>query len=658
MPTYLTPGVYFERADAVVPAITALRTDIAGFVGIAERGPLHQATPVQSWRQFQATFGSLIGSGYLAYAVKGFFENGGRKCYIVRVADRDVAASANALLLDKNGNSAWRIEASSPGVWGDQVAVGLRTTHRAQTRTVVEPAPPNLGSSRVLSVTNFERGTLVRLFQAVAPNVLRVVERVDGERQRLEWRLALPAAFDFTQPIFMESIEYTLTVFWRGRVTAIYEGLSLEPSHPFYAPNVVCLSPLQRSDARDDILPPPPPLVIVRDRVDPTALMPNFLPPADVGSLAADTERPVPLAGGADGLATLSVDDFIGEPEDILESDQEQALKRRGLRALETIDEVSILAIPDIHIQPVPPPRTAPLPPPERDVCALDPPEPNPPEVPPIFPEQPPTFSDEEIFRVQSALVAHCEDQVDRFALLDPPFSAARDSKLGAGAILAWRSRFDSKYAALYFSWLRVLDSLRLGGQVVREVPPSGHVAGIFALTDFQTGVHKAPANTELRCAEDTTVSVDDAIQAGLNPKGINAIRSFPGRGLRLYGARTVSSDLAWRYVNVRRLLIMIEEALDVATQWAVFEPNDVYTRSKIQLAITSFLEALWQRGALAGGQPEEAFFVKCDEDINPPYERDQGRLRVDVGVAPSVPYEFIVLRLGRTLEELEVTEQ
>src|SRR5436190_10697249 len=110
MVSTLAPGVYFERADAVVPAITALRTDIAGFVGIAERGPVHSATPVKTWRQFQSTFGGLIGSGYLAYAVKGFFENGGRKCYIVRVADRELAASASVLLMDSNQKPAWRIE--------------------------------------------------------------------------------------------------------------------------------------------------------------------------------------------------------------------------------------------------------------------------------------------------------------------------------------------------------------------------------------------------------------------------------------------------------------------------------------------------------------------------------------------------------------------
>jgi uncharacterized protein len=651
MPALQTPGVYFEHADAVAPSITALRTDIAAFVGIAERGPLHLAVPVQSWRQFQATFGNFTGSGFLAYIVKAFFENGGRKCYVVRVADRDVARRARVVLTDQIGNPSWIIEASSPGLWGNQLAVQLRTTHRAQTRTLVETgdvAEPS--TSCVASVAHFERGTLARLSQVGATPIerLQVVAAVDGERRRLVWTEPVDKAFISDLPIFIESIEYTLTVYWLGRVVAIYEGLSVVPQHARFAPNVVRESPLRRSDVRTDLLPLPPPDVVVIE--GPLAQSAN--------QLVADTPLPVLLTGGIDGLTTLSVGDFIGEPEDILEIDEEKSAKRRGLRALETVDEISLVAVPDIHVRPAPPFRTAPPPPPKRDVCKEGPPEPVALTVPPIFPELPPVFTDQEIFRVNAALVAHCEEQGDRFALLDSPFSAARDDALGVGAVIAWRSRFESKYGALYYPWLRVLDPLRLNGKVVRDLPPSGHVAGLIARTDLLTGVHKAPANVALEWVEDTTVFVSDSSQAGLNPRGINAVRVFPGRGILLYGARTVSSDPDWRYINVRRLIMMIEEALDLATQWVVFEPNGVFTRSKVLLAITTFLETLWRRGALAGRQSEEAFFVKCDEENNPPDQRDQGRLRVDIGVAPSVPYEFVLLRVGRTAEELEITEQ
>ena len=192
---------------------------------------------------------------------------------------------------------------------------------------------------------------------------------------------------------------------------------------------------------------------------------------------------------------------------------------------------------------------------------------------------------------------------------------------------------------------------------MTRDIPPSGHVAGQCARTDIEVGVHKAPANDPLSWVQDVTVVIGDALHAILNPSGINVVRPLSGRGIRIMGARTVSSDPSWRYVNVRRLMMMIEKAIDVATQWAAFEPNDFYTRGKLVLALSSFLIALWQRGALAGKSIEEAFFVKCDETNNPPAERENGRLFADVGVAPSNPFEFIVLRVGRTNNEFEVTE-
>jgi hypothetical protein len=365
-----------------------------------------------------------------------------------------------------------------------------------------------------------------------------------------------------------------------------------------------------------------------------------------------------PLEGGADGMSLLRADDFIGEEISALDSDEVVSVKRRGLRALELVDEVAIVAIPDINVQPKPVPPKDPKIPCEPDPCLPQQPTPVVTPAPPAARELPPIFSEEEIFLVQAALVQHCEDRRDRIALLDPPIAAARDDQFGVSAIRAWRTRFDSKYAALYYPWLRVVDPLRgAAGSLTRDIPPSGHVAGQFARTDIEVGVHKAPANDPLSWAEDVTVLVGDAIQGVLNPAGIDVVRPLPGRGLRIMGARTVSSDPSWRYVNVRRLMMMIEKAIDLSTQWAAFEPNDHYTRSKLNLALSSFLIALWQRGALAGNSIEEAFFVKCDESNNPPAERDLGRLIADVGVAPSNPFEFIVLRVGRTDNEFEIAE-
>jgi phage tail sheath protein FI len=228
---------------------------------------------------------------------------------------------------------------------------------------------------------------------------------------------------------------------------------------------------------------------------------------------------------------------------------------------------------------------------------------------------------------------------------------------LGPTVIRSWRSRFDSSYAALYYPWIRVSDPLRTAAGLTRDIPPSGHVIGQYAHGDLEIGVHKAPANAPLVWTQDLTASVPPALHGLLNTLGINVMLAPANRGTRVMGARTLSSDVSRRYVNVRRLLMMIEKAIYLSTQWAVFEPNDWRTRAKIRLSIVSFLAALWQAGALAGATADAAFFVRCDETTNPPAERGNGRLLAEVGVAPSLPFEFVVLRVGRQANEFEIQE-
>lgn len=670
MPAYARPGVYYERVDATAPAISVLRTDVAGFVGIAVRGPIDMAVPIQSFRQFQAHFGEFTGAGFLAYCVRGFFENGGRRCWIVRVASKASpggAADANTILQSPNfANPAspldvWLVAASSPGVWGNDLTVTIKETHRAEATT--EPNNSQPESSGVSSITGFKRATMVQLSQGVLPSVFKVVSGIDAVERRLIWvdnepRRRLPydsplVGFDPNRPILVQSVEYTFVVRRTGNPIALFEGLSLIPEHDDYGPTV--LAPLKFSTTfePDQVLPfAPLPITITELR--------DFRQPATVALepiQAAGVDERL-LEGGADGLALLEPYDFMGEPISATDSDEVVFQKRRGLRALELIDEVAMVAVPDINIQPIRiRPKDAP-PVCKPDACLPNQPLPIAVPRPRDDQELPPTFSDDDVFRVQSALIQQCEDLRDRIAILDPPFGAARNDQLGVGAIRAWRNRFESKYAALYYPWLRVVDALRTSATgITRDIPASGHVAGEYARTDLQVGVHKAPANDPLAWIQDVTVQVDDEVHAILNPVGINVVRSLPGRGLRIMGARTVSSDPDWRFVNVRRLMMMIEEAIDEATQWAVFEPNDFYTRAKVTLSISSFLIALWQIGALAGKTIEESLFVKCDETNNPPFEREQGRLIVDVGVAPSNPFEFIVLRVGRTNNEFEVTE-
>lgn len=237
---------------------------------------------------------------------------------------------------------------------------------------------------------------------------------------------------------------------------------------------------------------------------------------------------------------------------------------------------------------------------------------------------------------VQDALLSHCETRKDRFAILDSA------ETINGGVDRLARPR-DSKYGAFYFPWIQVYDPDK--GNIF--VPPSGHIAGVYSRVDSERGVHKAPANELVRGALGLKYNVSKGEQDLLNPKGINAIRFMSG-AIRIWGARTLSSDPSWRYINVRRLFIMVESSIERATQWVVFEPNDHRLWKRVQRTISSFLTLLWRNGALMGTSPEQAFFVKCDDETNPAEVVDAGQLVVEIGLAPVKPAEFVIFRIGQ----------
>ena len=564
MPEYLTPGVYFEFRDAA-PRFRGVRTDIAGFVGLAESGPLDAPVRLESWRQFQTLFGDLVPYAFLAYAVKGFFENGGRTCFVVRVAGH-TAARAERLLKNASGVEVIRLSARDEGVWGNRLGFTFRV-HNAKE------------------------------FSLVVSN-----------------------------GVFRES----------------FARLSVDKNSPRYFARIV--------NEGDELTPRSHWL-----RAELNAGLPpgtDLLPDASKSALDKGVGF---LSGGADGLASLTREDFIcgsgGAPSGA----------KRGLCALEDIDAVSIVAIPDIHVQPVvePPAPPPPVSPPKDPCLPSSPAPPVAASTPPATPEQTPVFSEDDVAAVQQALIDHCERLKDRFAILDAPLRQG-GAALTLEEVQQWRSRFESArgFAALYYPWIKVVEPPAARRGLTRAVPACGHLAGVYARTDLSKGVHCAPANAELFWSSDVKAVVGEAAQGVLNPVGINCIRAFPGRGIRVYGARTVSSDPDWRYVNVRRLMSMIEESIDEATQWAVFEPNDFTLRQTLSMGVSNFLENIWREGALQGKTREEAFFVKCDETNNPPESVALGRLITDVGVAPVRPAEFIVFRVGRTIEELEIVER
>lgn len=312
--------------------------------------------------------------------------------------------------------------------------------------------------------------------------------------------------------------------------------------------------------------------------------------------------RPAPgtqqLAGGSrsSAPARISADEYVGNSAD-----------RTGFGGLEAIDDITMVMVPDI-----------------------------------MSAYQRGMIDAEGVKAVQLAMIAHCELMGDRIAILDAPPS------LNAQQIKDWRvdaAGYDSKYAALYWPWIKVFDPA--AGENT-YVPPAGHMAGVWGRNDATRGVHKAPANEVVRGVIEVELNISRAEHDLLNPNGINVIRSFPGRGIRVWGARTLSSDPAWRYINVRRLFNYIEGSILNGTNWVVFEPNDMDLWGRIRRTISAFLYRVWLDGALFGATPEQAFYVKCDNETNPSEVIEAGQVVCEIGIAPVKPAEFVVFRLAQ----------
>ncbi len=662
---YSRPAVYIERTDATAPQPVVLRTDIAAFVGIARRGPLDTPVPVESFRQFAAHFGEFTGAGYLAYAVRGFFENGGRRCWVVRVANLDAAGGARAasiMLNDTAGQPALRIFASSPGTWGN--ALTLEMGMESGAIAISLPGKTTARYATVSSTARFERSGLVRIEQIGKPPEYRVISAVDGNERRLYWIHPEPGAglptdrvltgFDLTQPLRVSRVAYSLTVREAGRVRAQYPDLHLVPSHARYAPRVLATPTylpywLLGSDAKRvaDLPRPADPIVVTAGVEDETAI-----PLA----LAASPGIELRLSGGSDGLAALAVYDFVGEPVAPGDSDFAKRRKTRGLQALVNIEEIGLLAIPDILIRPDPDPIYEPAPPPAVNPCVPCPaPEPKRQVQQPLpLGELPPTFDNAAIAKVQAALLEHCETLGDRFALLSLPFGLATQSTDSREELIAWRRQFETRYGALYAPWLDVVDPRRTAP--TRRIPACGHVTGAIARTDLVSGVHRAPGNLAVDGVTDLSRHVDDIDHGELNLAGLNILRGEFGRLPTLGGARTLSHDPDWRFVNIVRLVLAIKKAIDITVRWVVFEPNSHFTRAAVAATLIALLQLFYERGAFKGATPEQSYFVRCDEVTTPPEARDAGQLIALVGIAPAAPCEFIVLRVGRERNTLMVT--
>jgi uncharacterized protein len=633
MLAYKTPGVYIVEQPATGP-IAGVGTNTAAVIGPALKGPINVPTKITSWTQFRDQFGEWIAQPgfYLAYAVRGYFDNGGTVAYVTRVG---TAARAALDLADRGAGTALRVEALSDGLTGNglqvtvqdaQIVAPLQNARVRKESAVIASAANGvikLGniadasrfkSGDVVTIeTTAERVTIDRVRQdelVLASNLtggpyaagmtVRIADVVVGQKT---FRVENPAGLEpgsvihlaqgaTEEDLVVSGLSMELvTVAGAGasngyalgggdpdvEVTTFEFTLVVTPPAPATPETFANLSMDSRHSRYFS-------RVIQSQYVKVTlSAVPSVEPPPDNRPAVIAATN---LAGGAnDNLAAIGLVHY-----------------QQALEALEKIDDVNLVCIPD---------RT--------DTGA------------------------------QAALIAHCEKLGDRFAILDAPLGAP---PFGAGSVLEHRAAVESArgHAALYYPWITINDPKSLTGEETMRVPPSGHLAGIYARSDTERGVHKAPANELIRGAVGLERIVDDAENGELNVEGVNVLRIFPGKARpTVWGARTTApKDLvAWRYINVRRLFLFIEESVLEGFRWAVFEPNDTALWKKLHRTLTEFLTRVWRSGALFGRTAEEAFYVKIDEELNPPNVRALGQVIIEVGIAPVRPAEFVIVQIG-----------
>lgn len=730
MKSLTTPGIYFEALQPVRISGQLLRSDITALIGYATRGPVFLPVRIESWRQYLAIFGAAPNHGYLAFAVKAFFENGGRNCYIIRIVD-STACAAQALLNASAGSGlpSWQAKASfrisdinaieavesdlpdqsvllntspdsvrdpvdNPGSWGNSIGISIRRKSRLSTQ--INAVFDGGFSTFVDSLVGLEKYSVVELSQdlqnsdGTIEEVTKTVaiESIDNLRQSITWENSLLSGetpFNADIPIRLDSVEYQIEVSFDNRQVEKFSWLGIHPLHsrsihkvireesqfinftysgdtetdwmdvdvwPAETTNVLLqggidgvtsidvshyLDALSVSAGVDDIsIVTAPDLVFSSDvlnlplsEVVPREIDCNILSAPSSGIIFGE------VTDGSGALVNVTVTDAGSGQRVNTDSNGQFTLinldiSLRTLRfekpgfANEERQVFSVIKKPDqaekFSLEPLAIPRS---------------------------------LTESEIIEVQQAMANPAISGRYRVALLDPP-----SANLKLDEVRSWRSKIgDTAFAAFYYPWIESPSTTDSSQSDLTSIPPCGHVAGLAARLDLQQGVQRAPANMNLRFARGISIKINEIQHGIINQEGINAIRSIPGQGVRILGARTLASDSTWRYLSVRRLVLALEKTLEASMQWVVFESNNTILRQAVVMSIRSLLDTLWRSGALAGKTADAAYRIKCDVDNNPDDSRSNGVLLVEVGIAPSVPFEFIRIRLGKTLDALEVTE-
>jgi uncharacterized protein len=608
MPEYLTPAVYVEETSFRSKSIEGVPTSTFGMAGRTHYGPVAYKldtpkvtmTPkpvlVTSYTEYERSYGDLVtASGdpiYLAHAARAFFENGGRRLYVSRVFTFATTQVGGVDTIDVGKNFA----SLAVGPANAPVAT-WRARWPGEAGRTISVAVKFVRSKNVL-VGGALKGVLAGAAVEVGTDPLKpppdttapVAANIRIVGILPDGTLGFRNATNGVDPVPAGTnaafhITLTVTVRFGADRSDDYSGMELEKPHSRAIAQV-----LQAEDPSDDTA------VVWLDRPDaasPTdsaALLGALIGQSSFAFLTGASGDTAPDAAALQGHAS--------DPDDA-------TIAATGLAALGELDDIAIVACPD--------------------TVTLD---------PAAQPEA-----------VQN-LLDHCEQLKYRIAIVDPP----RDSSISE--VRHFRSQFDSKYGALYYPWVRILDPTVKNDPgappAMLDLPPSGFTAGIYARSDIERGVFKAPANEVVYGMTKLVFNVTYDRQSVLNPEGINALRFFEGRSNRVWGARTMSSDPEWKYVNVRRLFIYLEHSIDKSTQWAVFEPNNERLWASIRQTIEDFLLVTWRTGALMGTKPEEAYFVRCDRTTMTQNDLDNGRLICLIGVAPTYPAEFVIFRIGQ----------
>jgi phage tail sheath protein FI len=557
------------------PPLTIANTRITGFVGVTQKGPMNEPTRLQNWDEFLEIFGYTTDS-YTPDSIHGFFKNGGNDCWVVRVAHcapkGEQAGMQHAACAEHVQVDDW-----------NKPSLKIHSLNEGSWGNTIWFRCVHAPGAQALLTRDLDIGAgeahvnVTRGFEV--GSLVRIYDRENSDY------IVITEVGD---KLIKWSTETPVNRRHRAAAPTYLEVLTFEIHVAMKDRREVFKGLQMHSSSRNYA----PRVVSQRSRL---------VRLEDLG-----TKSPVPhnlpealpmtrLAGGRDGTETITPEDFIGFDMGPGE--------RSGLLALAANEEVALLACPDAMR---------------------------------FYEREPGPAGELKAQRVQDQMIAICENQKDRFVILDIPQS--KDIEW----VRRWRRRTDSSYCAYYWPWLRTVGV----DDKVRVVPPSGFLAGCYSRSD-DVGVHQAPANLEIHGAEDVSMRVTEDHIGLLNADQVNTFRLQ--RGVRPWGVRTASSDPEWRYIPTRRLFIMLRRSLEAGFAWLTFEPNNERTWSLARDRTMAFLSTLHAKGMFAGN-PDEAYFVKCDAENNPPDGVDNGFLICDIGVAPVTPAEFIMISLVQTM--------